>query len=128
MKKLFFILFAVFSTVVFKPAAEGGILPTADSNAIEGYIIDTTNEEMNIVSSSNSLLPPAVRTTSAISIVNNVYKNSTNNSYKQLQSKHNNNDTTLGIIHRGRGNVVLSYKNVSQANNYYVFFLERIRI
>lgn len=127
MKKLFFILFAVFSTVVFKPTAEGGILPTADSNAIEGYIIDTTNEEMNIVSSSNSLLPPAVRTTSAISIVNNVYKNSTNNSYKQLQSKHNN-DTTLGIIHRGRVNVVLSYKNVSQANNYYVFFLERIRI
>ena len=127
MKKLFFILFAVFSTVVFKPTAEGGILPTADSNAIEGYIIDTTNEEMNIVSSSNSLLPPAVRTTSAISIVNNVYKNSTNNSYKQLQSKHNN-DTTLSIIHRGRVNVVLSYKNVSQANNYYVFFLERIRI
>lgn len=127
MKKLLFILFAVFSTVVFKPTAEGGILPTADSNAIEGYIIDTTNEEMNIVSSSNSLLPPAVRTTSAISIVNNVYKNSTNNSYKQLQSKHNN-DTTLGIIHRGRVNVVLSYKNVSQANNYYVFFLERIRI
>ena len=127
MKKLLFVIVAIFYALVFKPTAEGGILPTADSNAIEGYIIDTTSEEMDVISNSRSLLPPAVRTTSAISIVNNVGKNSTNNYYKQLQSKHNN-DTTLSIIHRGRVNVVLSYKNISQATDYYVFFLERIRI
>ena len=128
MKKLLFILFAVISTVVFKPTAEGGILPTADDSILEGYLLDTTREEMNIISGSNTLLPPAaVRTTPAISIVNNVEKNSTNNSYKQLQSKHNGN-ITLSIIHRGRINVMLSHKNISNANNYYVFFLERIRI
>ena len=127
MKKLLFILFAVFYAVAFKSTAEGNTLPTANDNIIEGYIIDTTSEEMDFISSCNSLLPSAVRTTSAISIVNNVGKNSTNNYYKQLQSKHNN-DTTLSIIHRGRVNVVLSYKNISQATDYYVFFLERIRI
>ena len=127
MKKILFILFAVFYAVAFKSTAEGNTLPTANDNIIEGYIIDTTSEEMDVISNSRSLLPPAVRTTSAISIVNNVGKNSTNNYYKQLQSKHNN-DTTLSIIHRGRVNVVLSYKNISQATDYYVFFLERIRI
>jgi hypothetical protein len=127
MKKILFILFAVFYAVAFKSMAEGNTLPTANDNIIEGYIIDTTSEEMDVISNSRSLLPPAVRTTSTISIVNNVGKNSTNNYYKQLQSKHNN-DTTLSIIHRGRVNVVLSYKNISQATDYYVFFLERIRI
>jgi hypothetical protein len=127
MKKLLFILFAVFYAVAFKSTAEGNTLPTANDNIIEGYIIDTTSEEMDVISNSRSLLPPAVRTTSTISIVNNVGKNSTNNYYKQLQSKHNN-DTTLSIIHRGRVNVVLSYKNISQATDYYVFFIERIRI
>lgn len=126
MKKLLFIIVAVFYALVFKPTAEGAVDAT-NSNVVEGYIVDTTSEEMDVISTNRSLLPPAVRTTSAISIVNNVGKSSTNNCYKQLQSKHNN-DTTLSIIHRGRVNVVLSYKNVSQVSNYYVFFIERIRI
>lgn len=125
MKKLFFIIVALFYALAFKPTAEGAVDAT-NNNVVEGYIIDTTSEEMDVISSSRSLLPPAVRTTSAISIVNNVGKNSTHNCYKQLQSKHNN-DTTLSIIHRGRINVVISYKNISQITDYYVFFLERIR-
>ena len=126
MKKLLFIIVAVFYALAFKTTAEGAVDAT-NSNVVEGYIVDTTSEEMDVISTNRSLLPPAVRTTSAISIVNNVGKSSTNNCYKQLQSKHNN-DTTLSIIHRGRVNVVLSYKNVSQVSNYYVFFIERIRI
>lgn len=126
MKKLLFIIVAVFYALAFKPTAEGAVDAT-NSNVVEGYIVDTTSEEMDVISTNRSLLPPAVRTTSAISIVNNVGKSSTNNCYKQLQSKYNN-DTTLSIIHRGRVNVVLSYKNVSQVSNYYVFFIERIRI
>ena len=126
MKKLLFVIVAIFYALAFKPTAEGAV-HTTSNDVVEGYIIDTTSEEMDVISNSRSLLPPAVTTTSAISIVNNVGKNSTNNYYKQLQSKHNN-DTTLSIIHRGRVNVVLSYKNISQATDYYVFFLERIRI
>ncbi len=126
MKKLLFILVAVFSAVVFKPTVEGAVLPTVDDNIIEGYIVDTTSEEMNVISSSRSLLPSAVRTTSALSLINNACKNNTNHYCKQSQSKCNN--TTLNIIHCGKVNVEYSYKPTSQVVNYYVFFLERIRV
>lgn len=125
MKKLFFIIVALFYALAFKPTAEGAVDVT-NSNVVEGYIIDTTDEEMEVISNSRSLLPPAVRTFSGLSLVNNTGKNTTNHYCKSLHSKHS--ETTLNIINRGRVNVLLPYKLVSHPINYYIFSLRRIRI
>ena len=93
MKKLLFIIVAVFSVLVFKPTAEGALLSVVDGIE-EGYIIDTTDEEMEVISNSRSLLPPAVRTFSGLSLVNNTGKNTTNHYCKSLHC-----DGSL-LIHR----------------------------
>lgn len=100
-------------------------MSTSD-DIFEGYILDTTNEEMNVISSSNSLLPPAVRTASAVSLINVAGKNTTNHYCKHSQSKYS--ETTNNIIHQGRVNIVNSYKAISEVVGYYVFFLRRIRL
>lgn len=125
MKKLLFIIVAVFSVLVFKPTAEGALLSVVDGIE-DGYIIDTTDEEMEVISNSRSLLTPAVRTFSGLSLVNNTGKNTTNHYCKSLHSKHS--ETALNIINRGRVNVLLPYKLVSHPINYYIFSLRRIRI
>ena len=125
MKRLLFIIVAVFSVLVFKPTAEGAVSPVV-SDIEESYIINTTDEEMEVISSSRSLLPPAIRTTSAVSVINVIGKNTTNHFCKQLHSKYS--ETVPNIIHRRGVNVLLSYKSVSQPINYYIFSLRRIRI
>lgn len=126
MKKLLFILAAIFSVLAFKPTAEGAGLPVCDDNAVEGYILNTTDEEMNVISSNRSLLPPAVRTTSVLSLVNNAGKNITNYHCKHLQQKYN--ETTSNVIHKGRVNVVCSHVPCFIVVGYYIFSLRRIRV
>ena len=48
MKKLLFIIVAVFYALAFKPTAEGAVDAT-NSNVVEGYIVDTTSEEMDVI-------------------------------------------------------------------------------
>ena len=113
MKKLLFILVAIFAVLVFKPTTDVESV-SAQSVVVEGSILNTTQQQMEIFDCTHLLMPPTINALTLVSPVNVAGKNTVNNLYKHL--RHN-----KEIISQ-------SYKIISQAVNYYIFYLRRIRV
>ena len=122
MKKLLFILVAIFAVLVFKPTAS----VSAQTVAVEGSILNTTQQQMEIFDCTHLLMPPTINALTLVSPVNVAGKNTVNSLYKHLQSKYQ--DVVSTVIRHNKEIISQSYKIISQAVNYYIFYLRRIRV
>lgn len=125
MKKLLFILVAIFAVLVFKPTTDVASV-SAQTVAVEGSILNTTQQQMEIFDCTHLLMPPTINALTLVSPVNVIGKNTVNNLYKHLQSKYQ--DVVSNAIHHNKEIISQSYKIISQAVNYYIFYLRRIRV
>ena len=125
MKKLLFILVAIFAVLVFKPTTDVASV-SAQTVAVEGSILNTTQQQMEIFDCTHLLMPPTINALTLVSPVNVIGKNTVNSLYKHLQSKYQ--DVVSNAIHHNKEIMSQSYKIISQAVNYYIFYLRRIRV
>lgn len=125
MKKLLFILVAIFAVLVFKPTTDVASV-SAQTVAVEGSILNTTQQQMEIFDCTHLLMPPTINALTLVSPVNVIGKNTVNSLYKHLQSKYQ--DVVSNAIHHNKEIISQSYKIISQAVNYYIFYLRRIRV
>ena len=125
MKKLLFILVAIFAVLVFKPTTDVASV-SAQTVAVEGSILNTTRQQMEIFDCTHLLMPPTINALTLVSPVNVIGKNTVNNLYKHLQSKYQ--DVVSNVIRHNKEIISQSYKIISQAVNYYIFYLRRIRV
>ena len=125
MKKLLFILVAIFAVLVFKPTTDVESV-SAQSVVVEGSILNTTQQQMEIFDCTHLLMPPTINALTLVSPVNVAGKNTVNNLYKHLQSKYQ--DEVRNVIRHNKEIISQSYKIISQAVNYYIFYLRRIRV
>ncbi|MBR5784063.1 MAG: hypothetical protein IKY43_02715 [Bacteroidales bacterium] len=125
MKKILFVIVAVFTVLVFKPTTAANATSTTNE-AVESSILNTTQEEMEIISGNRMLLPPSMNAVSIVPPMSATSKTSSQNIYKNAQIRHL--DVVNAQIHLQKKIQQHHYKIISQAVNYYIFFLRRIRI
>ena len=124
MKKILFVIVAVFTVLVFKPTTAANATSTTNE-AVESSILNTTQEEMEIISG-NRMLLPSMNAVTIVPPMSATSKTSSQNIYKNTQLRHL--DVVNAQIHLQKEIQQHHYKIISQAVNYYIFFLRRIRV
>jgi hypothetical protein len=111
--------------LVLKPTTAANAT-SITNEAVESSILNTTQEEMEIISGNRMLLPPSMNAVSIVPPMSATSKTSSQNIYKNAQIRHL--DVVNAQIHLQKEIQQHHYKIISQAVNYYIFFLRRIRI